>query len=232
LLPGIGFGGRGGATGNTTSGWTIWHLERADLRRRFPGGCIGFGRLDQYELLNKDIGLLLPFLSYAALTTTVTGWDDLRRILRIFTASVIFENVLAVGGFLAHYYFGTETPFVRYGARLSGMLLDPNAYGGLLVVALAICEGASWGPAPLFRKPALWFARVTLTLGILFTFSRSAWVALAAALLLLSRVLKVALRLVGASLMAPSPGSVHGESPWLFSNRWPATRNRCRAGST
>ena len=32
------------------------------------------------------------------------------------------------------------------------MLLDPNAYGGLLVVALVICEGASWGTAPLFKR--------------------------------------------------------------------------------
>src|SRR6185369_1660968 len=96
----------------------------------------------------------------------------------------------------------------RYGGlRLSGMLLDPNAYGGLLVVALAICEGASWGPAPLFKGPALWISRATLALGILFTFSRSAWVALAFALLLLIAVRPmVALRpvlscIIGAPLL-------------------------------
>ena len=146
---------------------------------------MGFGELDRYELLNKDAGLLLPFLSYAAITSVVTNWDDLRQILRVFTVSVVAENLLAIGGFLAAYFFHMATPFTRYeGLRLSGMLLDPNAYGGLLVVALVTCESASWGQRPLFQRPMLWFSRITLDLGILFTFSRSAWLGLGVAFLL------------------------------------------------
>ena len=169
------------------SAWTIWHLG---ILLTFALGsfvaALRFGELDRYELLNKDAGLLLPFLSYAAITSTVTEWEDLRRILRIFIFSVVIENLLAIGGFLAAYFFGVSTPFTRYeGLRLSGMLLDPNAYGGLLVVALVICEGAAWGRTPLFQGPMLWFARLTLALGILFTFSRSAWLGLALAFLLL-----------------------------------------------
>jgi O-antigen ligase len=170
--------------------WTIWHFA---IVLTFALGsfvaAVRFGELDRYELLNKDAGLLLPFLSYAAITSTVTEWVDLRNILRIFALSVMLENVVAVGGFLVAYFLGVTTPFTRYGGlRLSGMLLDPNAYGGLLVVALVICEGASWGPAPLFKGPTLWISRLTLALGILFTFSRSAWMGLALALLLLAVV--------------------------------------------
>jgi len=184
--------------------WTIWHVGIAST---FVVGSMvaaaSFGRLDRYELLNKDAGLLLPVLSYAALTSTVREWSDLRHILRVFTASVIFENVLAVAAYLAHYFFGVATPFVYAGLRLSGMLLDPNAYGGLLIVALVICEGGSWGPAPLFQKRTLRFARLTLMLGILFTFSRSAWIGLGFALLLLLALRpKLALRPVWASLIA------------------------------
>jgi O-antigen ligase len=185
--------------------WTIWHWG---IIFTFIAGSLAaawrFGVLDRYELVNKDAGLLLPFLSYAAITSTVTGWDSLRRILRVFTLSVVFENILAVGSFLAAYFYGVDTPFARYGGeRLSGMLLDPNAYGGLLIVALVICEGASWGPAPLFRRPALWGCRLTLALGILFTFSRSAWTGLGVALLLLAAVKpRLALRPVFASLIA------------------------------
>jgi hypothetical protein len=184
--------------------WTIWHFAIAVI---FAVGslvaALRFGALDRYELLNKDAGLLLPFLSYAAITSAIAEWDDLRHILRVFTLSVVLQNILAVGGYLLAYFFGLANPFARYGGRrLSGVLLDPNAYGGLLVAAFVICEGASFGQAPLFKGPMLWLSRLTLGLGILFTFSRSAWVALTAALLLLGAIqTRVAVRLVWAALI-------------------------------
>jgi hypothetical protein len=192
------------------SAWTIWHVA---ILLIFAFGslvaALRFGELDRYELFNKDAGLLLPFLSYAAITSAVDDWDDLRRILRIFTVSVVAENILAIGGFMAAYFFGVTTPFTRYeGLRLSGMLLDPNAYGGLLVVALVICEVASWGQAPLLKKPTLWLSRVTLALGILFTFSRSAWLGLSLALLFLFVIRPaIALRPVLAGVVT-APGLV------------------------
>jgi putative inorganic carbon (HCO3(-)) transporter len=184
--------------------WTMWHFAIPAI---FAVGslvaALRFGVIDRYELFNKDAGLLLPFLSYAAITSAITEWEDLRRILRVFTISVVLENILAVGAFLLSYFFGVANPFTRYGGmRLSGMLIDPNAYGGLLVAAYAICEGASLGPAPLFKGPTLWISRLTLLLGILFTFSRSAWLALIVALLLLCALqTRVAIRLVLAALV-------------------------------
>ena len=184
--------------------WTIWHFGIALI---FAAGslvaALRFGALDRYELYNKDAGLVLPFLSYAAITSAITDWDDVRRILRVFTLSVVLENIVAVAFFLLSYFAGVSNPFARYGGlRLSGMLIDPNAYGGLLVVAYVICEGASLGRAPLFKGTTLWLSRVSLLLGILFTFSRSAWVALALALLLLCALqIRAALRLVLAGLI-------------------------------
>jgi putative inorganic carbon (hco3(-)) transporter len=184
--------------------WSIWHFGIPAL---FAVGslvaAVRFGALDQYELLNKDAGLLLPFLSYAAITSSINSWEDLRRILRVFTLSVALQNILCVGGFLAAYFFGVVNPFTRYaGQRLSGMLIDPNAYGGLLVAALVICEGASMGQAPLFRGPTLWLCRVTLGMGLLFTFSRSAWMGLGLAFLLLSAIqTRTAVRLVLAGAL-------------------------------
>ena len=196
--------------------WSVWHFGIAAV---FAVGslvaALRFGVLDRYELFNKDAGLLLPFLSYAAITSAITEWDDLRRILRVFTLSVVLENILAVGAFLLSYFFGVANPFTRYGGmRLSGMLIDPNAYGGLLVAAYVICEGASLGPAPLFKGPTLWVSRLTLLLGILFTFSRSAWLALILALVLLCVLqTRVAIRLVlAAAGRRTLSASVDGES--------------------
>jgi O-antigen ligase len=54
----------------------------------------------------------------------------------------------------------------------------------------------------LFRRTTLWISRATLALGLLFTFSRSAWVALGVALLLLCVLrTRVAARLVIAGLI-------------------------------
>ena len=184
--------------------WSPWHIGIAVT---FAAGslvaALRFGTLDRYELLNKDIGLLIPFVSYAAITSSVNGWDDVRRILRVFTMTVVLENILSVGGYLLAYFFGFTNPFVRYGGlRLSGMLLDPNAYGGLVVAALVVCEGASVGPAPLFRPTALWVCRLTLAMGIVFTFSRSAWIALALATLLFCVLrTRAAVRVLAAGLL-------------------------------
>jgi putative inorganic carbon (HCO3(-)) transporter len=165
--------------------WTGWHFGIVLL---FAAGSfvasMRLGTLNRYELVNKDAGLLLPFLSYAAFTSLITEWQDVRQILRVFVGSAVLQNIVAVGAYFAMYFFGIANPFVRYeGLRLSGMLLDPNAYGGFLVVTLVVAEAASFGPAPLFGKTTLWIIRLTLGLGILFTFSRSAWVALGLSLL-------------------------------------------------
>ena len=185
--------------------WTMWHFGIGAL---FATGslvaALRFGTLDRYELFNKDAGLLLPFLSYAAITSSIADWDDLRRILKVFALSVVLENIMAVIGFLMSYFFGMSNPFTRYGGmRLSGMLIDPNAYGGLLVAAYMICEGASMGRTPLFKGITLWVCRLTLLLGILFTFSRSAWMALALSLLVLCALqTREAIRLVLAGLIS------------------------------
>lgn len=183
--------------------WSVWHLAIVLIfvASSFVAAS-RFGELDRYELLNKDAGLLLPLFSYAAITSSIAQWKDLRRILRIFVVSVAAENAVALGGFLTAYFFGIVTPFTRYGLRLSGMLLDPNAYGSLLVVALLICESASWGPRPLFTLSTVWYLRSTLALGILFTFSRSAWVGLGLAILVFIVIKPViALRSILSSLI-------------------------------
>jgi putative inorganic carbon (HCO3(-)) transporter len=188
-----------------SSVWSGWHVGiAAAFAAASLVASLRFGSLQQYELLNKDAGLLLPFLSYAAITSTVDDWKDVHRILRAFTIAVAGQNLICVSGFLLSYFVGFQNLFARYGGlRLSGMLLDPNAYGGLLVTAFVIGEGASESHHPLFGKRTLWFFRVTLGMGILFTFSRSAWIALGLALFVFA-VFRTgtAMRLAGAALVA------------------------------
>jgi len=74
--------------------WSVWHFGIAAIFAVSSlVAALRFGVIDGYELFNKDAGLLLPFLSYAAITSAIAEWDDLRRILRVFTLSVVLENI-------------------------------------------------------------------------------------------------------------------------------------------
>jgi O-antigen ligase len=183
--------------------WSVWHFA---IALTFVMGslvaALRVGAVDSFELLHKDAGLLLPVLSYVVFTSYIGGWDDVRRILRVFVLGVVVENTVAVAVFLMAYFFHVADPFARYGLRLSGTMLDPNAYGGLLAAALVVCEGASWGRDPLFSGWLLWFSRVTLSLGLLFSFSRSAWVAVGLGFLLLGFIrFRLALRFLAATVI-------------------------------
>src|SRR5262249_61730016 len=96
-----------------------------------PGAVVTamkFGPIPRFEVENKCAVLLLPLASYLIITSCVSEWNDLRLIVRAFVYGVVFENLFAVGGFLAAYFFGVSNPFTQYGGlRLSGTLLDPNA---------------------------------------------------------------------------------------------------------
>jgi O-antigen ligase len=75
----------------------------------------------------------------------------------------------------------------------------------LLAVTLVMAEASSWGRRPLFRWPTLLVCRTTLALGLLFTFSRSAWIGLALSLLLLSLLKPAAVARLAATALAGIP---------------------------
>ena len=182
--------------------WTVWHVG---LAVAFSYGCfltaLSTGGLSRYVLLNKSMGLLFLLLTYGLMTSVCGSWDRIRGLGRWFVLSVSVQNAVWLSLFLITFLTGAVLPGSSYeGRRLSGMLIDPNAYGGLVVLALAISEGASLGPSPLFGGWLLLFNRLTLSCGLLFTFSRTAWLSLVPVFLglLVLRFHKAAITLVTA----------------------------------
>lgn len=154
--------------------WSFWHFGVIVV---FALGTymavIHNGSLSRYELVQKDFGLITLFLGYAVLTTFVNSWLRLRALMKIFLISVVVQNVFA----LAIYASGLDITWMNpFYPRLSGMLIDPNAYGGLLVVAFAFHIVTYYQKLPLI--PSFWglVTTVTLASGIWLTFSRSAWI--------------------------------------------------------
>lgn len=167
-----------------TKAWSFWHLG---ILLTF---CLGsfitastYGELSRYLLINKDVGLLLLFGTYLVVTSSVSDWRQLRLVLQAFIGSVVLQNLVGIVLLPVAYFSGFVTFLTPYGGtRLAGLLVDPNAYGGLLVLTLLLCETTARDPWPLVGKKWLAFCRITLGLGILFTFSRTAWISLALAL--------------------------------------------------
>lgn len=150
------------------------------------------GFITQYALLQKDFGFILLLLTYIMLVQAVDSWDRLYKMLRAFLISVLIFNGFA----LFDFFSGIKVPFMVQDGRLSGMLIDPNAYGGLLVTAFAIHIMTSGDGVKLLRGWVSTLATITLAGGIMMTFSRSSWIGLFLVLLTLlltnpSRLLKI-----------------------------------------
>ncbi|HZS49460.1 MAG TPA: O-antigen ligase family protein [Bryobacterales bacterium] len=139
-------------------------------------------KLTSYILI-KDLGLLSLMGSYLCITSNCGSWSAIRSLLRIFIVAAALHALLGV----VVYFSGVSVPRINYGAaRVSGMLIDPNAFGGLLVAALVPNTVTLFSPRPLLGRTPAALASVMLATALMLTFSRSAWIGLAAALLVIA----------------------------------------------
>lgn len=165
--------------------WSTWH---AGLFFTFAMGMVvaiaSTGYVTQYALIQKGIGLVVLFAAYTVITTAATDWTRARWLLRILILGVLLQNTLAIIAFSFSKLAGVSFAWINYGdARLSGMLLDPNAYGGLLVLTFSIQTITFFLKQPLLSRPLAWFANISLGIGIILTYSRSAWIGMAIVLI-------------------------------------------------
>jgi putative inorganic carbon (HCO3(-)) transporter len=163
------------------SAWSMWHVGLLGL---FVIGVFVkslFGTVTQFDFLQKLGGLILLFSFYVCLTTLADGWGDLRRFMRIFVISVTVQNSASCAAFLWCKYTGSDDPLLMMllsGSvdRLAGMLVDPNAYGGLLTVAFAMALLGGDRRNPLLPRWLQIVSLLSLSIGLLLTSSRSAWI--------------------------------------------------------
>jgi O-antigen ligase len=103
--------------------------------------------------------------------------ERLTAVLRWFVLGAVLNAAVALIAYALQVQGVLTTDRINFaGARVSGLLIDPNAFGGLMTVALVL---------HLWTRPSLhrvWFRRggnmVTLVLmsALVLTFSRSAWI--------------------------------------------------------
>ena len=165
--------------------WTGWHAALLGLFAvSLVAVLLTHGSVSQYVLLNKMAGLVLLFGSYLALTSLADSWGDWRWFLKAFVVSVTLQNAVNVVAFLWCRVTGADDPWLDILLssgldRLAGMLVDANAYGGLLIVAYAVVLLDGHSDQALLGRRLRLFSLATLSLGLLLTSSRSAWLGLA-----------------------------------------------------
>lgn len=154
----------------------VWSLAHAGLMLVFlaAAGVSVYlhGTMSSYVAI-KIVGLLTLFASYFCLTTAARTWREIRQFMRIFIVAVSLHCLISVVALKAGY----SAAWLNYGSvRVSGMYLDPNAFGGLVLVALLMQVGSYLGGRT--AVPGLFGAAVTIALGagLFFTLSRSAWI--------------------------------------------------------
>jgi O-antigen ligase len=128
------------------------------------------------------------------------GYVDRERRARLIVKSYIISAVfIAVISTLALYvsFPGHETLLSIDGDRARGLFKDPNVYGPYLVPAALILAGEALQPRLLrLNRPTQIFCFGALAAGILFSFSRGAWLNLIVGIVVMTSV--IALRRGGS----------------------------------
>lgn len=141
--------------------------------------------VDRYAAVNKFFGFFVLVCLYAAVVSNTKTLTELRRHCRVFVWST---TVVAAVSMLSAAVVGLGADGIDWllnedPHRLSGTLVDPNAFAGLLVVAL----GLHLGSADTGLRKAFLLPLAVLVPAILLTYSRTGWAAAVALLIYAAR---------------------------------------------
>ncbi|MDT7786303.1 MAG: hypothetical protein QOF58_4722 [Pseudonocardiales bacterium] len=167
------------------SGWSRWHPALVAVFAM--GSLVAYARtggVSLYALGPKTAGLLFLLVGYTVLLDHCTSVARTRLLLQWFVAGVVLNAAVALAFYAVQRAGLLSTSRINYDdARLSGLLIDPNAFGGIAVVALVLHLWTVASPAPVW--PWKWPRAVGLLLlvALALTFSRSAWIAFVASAL-------------------------------------------------
>lgn len=148
------------------------------------GSAVSFvrnGEFSTWALVNKTLGFVALMAIYLLTGRYANTFSRIVTTLHVMVGSVAVYNAIAVVAFV----LGYESTVLNSSAeldRLAGGLVDPNAYGGLLVFCLVSYLPLRSTLAGRLPRAADLFVITSLAAGIMLTLSRSAWLALGLAL--------------------------------------------------
>lgn len=165
--------------------WSAWHIGLLSMFfLHFVFKVLRTAAFTQGDLVQKIGGLVVLNCLFVCVSSLAYSWDNIRWLLKLFAISVTLQNTVNCLAFLVCSATGNEHPLLmmllsRGVERLAGMLVDANAYGGLLAVAFSIVLLGGGSKKPLLEGWIRTACLLSLSIGLLLTSSRSAWVGIA-----------------------------------------------------
>ena len=173
---------------------------------------VGYYRTSEWSLwalLNKGAGLAFQIAVVLALVQRIRTIEDVERMARWFVIGVSLANVVAL---IAVIMDVVGLPNTIYSSRLYGLMGQPSVTGGLLMVAAMIELGSlASAPAAGERRFLRWINLCLLGLSLVLTVSRSTWLSVAAA----SMVLLASLIWIRAHMSKVSLRHLAAVAMWL-----------------
>jgi O-antigen ligase len=158
-----------------------------------------------------DLGMGLRFLAITLYLVVLAVWlasylrtaDRMRLVIRAYVAGAVASSALAVAALFVAYP-GHELVAGEGASRAQGFFKDPNVFAPFLIPAALIAFEESLRPRLLgVRRPIAAALFAVLVLGIVFAYSRAAWLNLAVALATMLLVMALrpgAVRAAGATV--------------------------------
>ena len=113
-----------------------------------------------------------------------------RRLVQIYLFIAVVSAALGTLALLAH--FPGSVTFIAYGSRVKALFKDPNVFGPFLVpIAVILAEELLSRRLLRMRRSLLLGSFLILTLGIVFSYSRAAWLNYAVAMIVLLGIIVI-----------------------------------------
>lgn len=157
------------------SDWSLWHLLLLPL---LWFGAINtyliYGFVSRWAMLNKFVGIVVLLLLYLVVVQYARSLEAVRHLAKLLLYSIILQAAIA----LPMYFVGLVYSPLRT-ARIAGFLIDPNAYGGLMVIGLCLHWSTVNTRCQLVGRTLTGATTALILLNLFFSFSRSSWIGLA-----------------------------------------------------
>jgi O-antigen ligase len=168
-----------------------FHLDRVPrLALGAVFAFLAFNLLSGTEVLDWGVAgrFFLITLYLGLFSLWVTGYIDrparARRLVRAYLAAAVFSAVVATAALFVRY--PGHLIMIGDGQRAKGLFKDPNVYGPFLVpIALILAEEILSPRLLRLRRPLMLASFLALTLGVIFSFSRAAWLNLTVAVVVM-----------------------------------------------